>query len=132
MITKAGAPSKKVFVGITSYGRSFKIQKAGCTGPQYRFVGVGENYTSAAAPGRCTDTRGYIGEWEIRDIIARYEGGIEMGDDDTAGYRRWHDDETDSDILVYDDTEWVAWMDYETKLRRWVKYMGWNFGGTSD
>jgi GH18 family chitinase len=33
IITKAGVPSKKLFVGITSYGRSFKMEKAGCTGP---------------------------------------------------------------------------------------------------
>jgi len=29
-----------------------------------------------------------------------------MGDD-RDGYQRWHDD-SDSDILVYDKTEWVA------------------------
>lgn len=30
MITKAGVPSTKVIVGVTSYGRSFKMAKAGC------------------------------------------------------------------------------------------------------
>lgn len=32
MITKAGMPSRKVIVGVTSYGRSFRMAQAGCTG----------------------------------------------------------------------------------------------------
>lgn len=32
MITKAGVPSGRVVVGVASYGRSFKMAKAGCDG----------------------------------------------------------------------------------------------------
>ncbi|EMT60851.1 Killer toxin subunits alpha/beta [Fusarium odoratissimum] len=72
MITKAGVPSTKVIVGVTSYGRSFKMAKKGCVGP------------------------------------------------------------IDSDILVYNDTEWVAYMSDSTKKRRISKYQGLNFGGVTD
>ncbi|KAH7228394.1 hypothetical protein B0J15DRAFT_530791 [Fusarium solani] len=65
MITKAGVPSNKIFVGIASYGRSFKMSK--------------------------------------------------------AGY-----------IVVYQETEWVAWMNDKTKSSRIDLYKGLNFGGVSD
>lgn len=52
MITKAGMPSNKVIVGVTSYGRSFGMAQAGCTGPMCTFLGT--NRISYATPGRCT------------------------------------------------------------------------------
>lgn len=39
MITKAGVASNKVVVGVTSYGRSFKMAEPGCMGPQCLFTG---------------------------------------------------------------------------------------------
>lgn len=54
MITKAGMPSRKVIVGVTSYGRSFRMAQAGCTGPMCTFTGT--NKISNASPGRCTGT----------------------------------------------------------------------------
>lgn len=35
MITKAGVASNKIAVGISSYGRSFGMTEAGCTGPMW-------------------------------------------------------------------------------------------------
>lgn len=52
MVTKAGLPASKVVVGITSYGRSFKMTTAGCTGVDCKFMGP----ASGAAKGRCTGT----------------------------------------------------------------------------
>lgn len=114
MITKAGVPAKKVIVGMPMYGRSFKMTKAGCWGPDCTYVGA----DSAAAPGRCTDTKGYISNFEIREIIKK--GGVEQHHS------------ADGDILIYNGLEWVSWMNtdsYQTRLN-WVK--GLNFGGTSD
>lgn len=39
MITKAGVPSNKVIVGVTSYGRSFQMVDPSCTGPDCLFTG---------------------------------------------------------------------------------------------
>lgn len=50
MTTKAGVPSNKVAVGVTSYGRSFQMTTPDCTGPMCTYTG-GE---SGAYPGPCT------------------------------------------------------------------------------
>jgi hypothetical protein len=68
MITKAGAPSDKVVVGVASDGRSFKMEQTGCDLENCKFTG--DNCTSNAAPGRCTGTSGYISNAEIKESIA--------------------------------------------------------------
>ena len=100
MITKAGVPSYKIFVGITSYGRSFKMAEPGCDGPMCLYLG--ERNLSPAAPGYCTNTSGYISEAEIRQIrkMSDYEG------DDS--YYEFYDKASDSDIIVYNDVEWYV------------------------
>ncbi|PHH90082.1 hypothetical protein CDD83_4590 [Cordyceps sp. RAO-2017] len=117
MITKAGAPSNKVVVGVASYGRSFKMAQAGCTGPMCRFTGTPR--TSHAAKGRCTDTSGYISNAEIAEII---QGG--------RVNKQWK--EAGSSMMVYNDTEWVAYMDDDTKAARSRFYDEYNFAGTTD
>ncbi|KAF6808497.1 Killer toxin subunits alpha/beta 6 [Colletotrichum musicola] len=119
MITKAGVESHKVVVGVSSYGRSFKMADATCRGPQCTFLGDSAN--SPAKKGRCTGTGGYIADFEIEEIIKK--GGA---------IKTWYDAETDSDYLVYEGTEWVAYMKPETKERRTAYYKGLNFGGTTD
>ncbi|KFH40781.1 Killer toxin subunits alpha/beta-like protein [Hapsidospora chrysogenum ATCC 11550] len=116
MITKAGAPSNKVVVGVTSYGRSFKMTKAGCTGPMCKFVGP----DSGARKGRCTGTAGYLAMSEIRDIIA------------TNSNIKTFTDKSESTILVYNNTEWVAYMSDDEKAKRTKKYKDLNFMGTTD
>ncbi|KAH7159572.1 hypothetical protein B0J13DRAFT_592197 [Dactylonectria estremocensis] len=118
MITKAGVPSSKVIVGITSYGRSFKMAKAGCTGPMCTFLGSATE--SPARKGACTATGGYISNAEINDIIKRGKNIKTFVDD------------SESDILVYDNTEWVAYMSASRKNSRISKYKGLNFGGVTD
>ena len=118
MITKAGVPAKKVVVGVASYGRSFKMADEGCTGEMCRFLGSGTS--SPAKKGRCTKTSGYISNAEI----------FEIGDAGGA-VKSWKD-KTDTNYLVYDNTEWVAYMDDKTKGNRINKYQNLNFGGSSD
>ena len=120
MITKAGVPTKKIIAGISSYGRSFKMSREGCTGPMCTFEAIGAKNESAAAKGRCTGTAGYIGEVEIRDLIDQGRGSSK------------YDMASGSDILVYDKTEWVAWMDSNTKISRTDEYKKLKLGGTSD
>ncbi|KID62903.1 chitinase, partial [Metarhizium hybridum] len=38
MVTKAGVPSNKVVVGVTSYGQSFGMAQAGCHGPDCLYL----------------------------------------------------------------------------------------------
>ena len=118
MVTKAGVPADKVFVGISNYGRSFKMTKAGCTGPTCTFVGP----ESAAKKGRCTDTAGYLANAEIDNIIAREDEGT----------KTWHDKESNSDIMVYANTEWTAYMSPKTRKSRSEYYKSLNFAGIID
>ncbi|KAF1828295.1 glycoside hydrolase, partial [Decorospora gaudefroyi] len=117
MITKAGVESHKIQVGVSSYGRSFRQVEAGCIGPMCKYVGS----DSAAEPGRCTNTRGYVSNAEMNEIMVK-----------NSGARWFRDEESDSDILVYNDYEWVAYMNDENKLRRTNYYKSLNFGGVSD
>lgn len=90
IVTKAGVKANKIMVGEASYGRSFKMAEAGCTGPNCFFTGT--NATSNAKPGRCTNTGGYLANAEIKEIISK------RGD----SAKTWYDDESASDYLVYD------------------------------
>ena len=119
MLTKAGVGTSKIFVGESSYGRSFKMAQAGCKGPMCTFTGDRSN--SNAAKGMCTDTAGYISNAEIDDIIAT---GTKVD--------KWHDFDSNSDMLVYEDTEWVAYMTPTTKKTRRDLWKGQNFHGTID
>ncbi|KAH8178372.1 killer toxin alpha/beta [Sarocladium implicatum] len=73
--------------------------------------------------GPCTDTAGYISSAEIREILWNRQ---------IMGAREWHDKDSNSDIVVYKGTEWLAWMNDKTKSSRIDLYKGLNFGGVSD
>jgi GH18 family chitinase len=85
MVTKAGVPSAKIIVGVSSYGRSFKMTDPSCSGPDCRYTGP----ESGAEHGKCTETGGYISNGEISAISSA--GRIT---------KRWTDD-TQTDYVVF-------------------------------
>lgn len=123
MITKAGVPGRKVIVGVTSYGRTYKMASAGCWGPQCNYLG--DRINSPAKKGVCTGTGGYIADAEIGEIV---------GDKKRAGrvVASFVDASSNSDILVYDNDEWVSYMSPATKKTRTALYKAWGMGGTTD
>lgn len=120
MITKAGVPGDKVVVGVTSYGRAFQMASADCWGPECQFTG--DRLTSYAKKGRCTATGGYLAEAEIEEILS----------DPSRVNRQYVDASSNSDVLVYDDIEWVGYMSAATKETRTKLYIAWGLGGTTD
>ena len=95
-VTKAGVPTRKIFVGESSYGRSFKMADPKCGGPKCTFLG--DRLNSPAKEGRCTKTAGYIANAEIYEIIDSQEVALPDG----PKIRVTHDRASNSDILIYD------------------------------
>ncbi|RYP06455.1 hypothetical protein DL766_010222 [Monosporascus sp. MC13-8B] len=118
IITKAGVPNNKVFVGESSYGRSFHMAKDGCWGPMCEFTG--SRTQSDAKPGRCTKTAGYISNAEINEIIRRGDGA-----------RTFHDGDSNTDIMLYQG-DYVSYMTSTTKDTRRADFKGLNFAGSID
>ena len=127
MITKAGVPGNKIVVGITSYGRSFQMAEEGCWGPNCKFTG--DRLTSYATPGRCTDTGGYIADAEINEIIRGSANGKRQNSRVT---KQFLDTSSNSDILVYDNNQWVGYMSESTKAVRMKLYASLGMAGTTD
>ncbi|KAK7990452.1 glycoside hydrolase [Apiospora arundinis] len=117
MITKAGVPSKMIAVGVSSYGRSFKMETAGCWTEQCTYTGP----ESGAYKGRCTGTAGYISDFEIGEILAQNPSAQSLYDADSM-----------SNIVVFNQTEWVAYMDKDNKAQRKALFPGINFLGSAD
>ena len=115
MITKAGVPSNKVLVGVSSYGRSFQMADPSCTGPNCFFTGTPEK--SNARKGRCTNEGGYLANAEIDEML--------------GSARTWMDVDSNSRIMVDGDL-WVAYMDDDLKASRTQMYKRYNMGGTID
>ncbi|KAI7774988.1 Killer toxin subunits alpha/beta [Diaporthe eres] len=104
MVTKAGVPGNKIVVGFT-----------------------GDRQTSYATPGRCTDTAGYIADAEIKEIIDG--GGVKR---QGRVVQHFLDSSSNSDILVYDNDQWVGYMSENTKAVRSRIYASLGMGGTTD
>jgi hypothetical protein len=83
---------------------------------------------STAAKGRCTATNGYISNAEIDELIKASAISEKRAD----SVQFFHDEDSSSQILVYDNTQWVAYMDEGEKERRKGMWSGLNFAGTTD
>ncbi|KAF2667536.1 glycoside hydrolase [Microthyrium microscopicum] len=116
MITKAGVPTYKLIGGIASYGRQFGLTTRGCYGPTCKFHGP----QSTAKPGRCTQVPEYISLAEINEIIKN---------NPTA--KTWATDAVDN-VLVYDETNWVSFLDEDNKKKRSDFFKSLNLGGTTE
>lgn len=130
MITKAGVQARKIVVGVTTYGRSFKMAEKGCHGPMCKFLGTADH--SPAEKGPCTNTAGYIANAELEYIQHIADGGSEDTGMDYNITKKYHDEDSDSDILVYNDVQWVGYMTWLTKIRRMAFYASKNFGGSTE
>lgn len=137
MITKAGVPSGKVVVGVTSYGRSFGMTDSSCYTPECTFGGGAAG--STATPGPCTDTAGYLADAELSDIM----DGTNSTSNEKRGFRRdttlssrvnqyYYDKDSDSQILVFDDNQWVSFMTPAILASRTALYKGLSLGGTTN
>jgi chitinase len=90
--------------------RKANIQTGTYTGPN-----------STATPGKCTNTAGYISNWEIEQILLTPGNQVQQYFSNAAG-----------DIMVYNNTQWISYMTTETYNSRLQWAQSLNFGGTSD
>ena len=93
------------------------MAQVGCDSEDCAFTGSAR--VSNANPSRCTGVGGYIANAEINEIIKT--GNVN---------KKWTKE--GSNIMVYNNTEWVAWMDDEMKTSRSSFYDSYNFAGTTD
>ncbi|KAJ5100662.1 glycoside hydrolase [Penicillium angulare] len=121
MITKAGVPSNKVVGGLPLYGRSFEMVDPSCSGPNCHFTGP----ESGATAGECTNTPGYISNYEIYNLLVQAENPDIYGNVTIEQYQ------SHGDVLIYDGN-WISWLSPTSyyQYRDW--FDGYNFGGTSD
>ncbi|KAL4862258.1 hypothetical protein BDV12DRAFT_203209 [Aspergillus spectabilis] len=117
MITKAGVSSNKVAVGVVSYARSFEMTEAGCWTDMCTYTGD----ASGAWPGPCTDTSGYIANYEL-DLV--------MAENPTA--ELYWDDGSYTDILVFNETQRAGFMNNTNKEVRIALYEQLGFLGSED
>ncbi|KAL7962511.1 hypothetical protein V8C34DRAFT_325324 [Trichoderma compactum] len=118
MLTKAGVPNNKIFVGEASYGRSFHMATNGCWGPMCDFTGT--RLQSDAKPGRCTKAPGYVAYAEINEIVRSGDGA-----------QTFRDTSSDSDMMLYKG-DYVSYMTTATKDTRRNEWKGLNFAGSID
>lgn len=120
MITKAGVPSNKVIVGVTSYGRAYGMTTPGCWTEMCTFGGTAADSTAEKGP--CTGVGGYISDAEIKDIASSTNRGA----------TKYFDSKSQTDILVWGSNNWVGYMSPSTKASRVSLYKSLGMGGVTD
>lgn len=86
------------------------------------FPGTFTGPLSGAIPGPCTDTAGYISDYELSLIVAN----------DSSAMQLW-DANSYSNILIYEQqTNWAGYMNDTNKLVRKALYSDLTFLGTAD
>lgn len=91
MLDKAGVEIGKTYGGLANYGRSYKLSSSSCTG-------VWRPFSGGSKKGPITDTAGVFALPEIDDIASWTTKG-----------KRWTDDQSQCDFMIYDSNIIVAW-----------------------
>ncbi|KAK0645412.1 glycosyl hydrolase catalytic core-domain-containing protein [Cercophora newfieldiana] len=81
---------------------------------------TGSMTQSGAAPGKCTNTAGYLGYAEVLDIIARGDGA-----------RYFRDHSSNTDVLLYQGG-YIGYLTPTSKATRRADWMKLNFAGSVD
>ncbi|KAJ5737097.1 uncharacterized protein N7483_002222 [Penicillium malachiteum] len=116
-ITKAGVSSSKVAVGVASYARSFEMTEAGCWTDMCTCTGP----DSGVWPGPCTETAGYISNYELELVMVENPSAAQYWDNSSY-----------TNVLVYNETQWAGYMNDTNKAVRTTLYESLNFLGISD
>lgn len=96
------------------------MAEPGCYGVNCQFTGAPSH--SNAEKGPCTGTAGYLANAEIKRIL----------DDPSRVNQHYLDQASNSNILVYDDTQWVGYMSSKIRSFRSALYKNFNMGGTTN
>lgn len=96
------------------------MAEAGCFGPSCVYTRT--RLESDATKGRYTATASYISNAKIGEIIK----------DGSRVTNHFIDAGSNSNILVYDDLQWVGYMDDAIRSSRNALYAGLNMGGTTN
>ncbi|KAF3018153.1 hypothetical protein E8E14_009945 [Neopestalotiopsis sp. 37M] len=91
----------------TRHGVLFNMAEAGFLDP--KFLYTGSRTSSDATKGVCTGTAGYIADAEIAEIM----------EDSSRVVKSFVDSTSNSDIPVYNDTQWVGYMNWASD---WKEY----------
>ncbi|KAL9616247.1 MAG: hypothetical protein Q9160_008873 [Pyrenula sp. 1 TL-2023] len=110
LLRRVNVPPSKVVLGFGFYGRAFTLTDAGCSEPGCPFSG-------ASNPGPCTATGGYLGFYEIQQVLK-------------SGAKSVYDADAAVNYVVFDQTQWISYDNSMTFKQKadWAKKVG--FGGS--
>ncbi|KAI1114378.1 hypothetical protein F5Y14DRAFT_441271 [Nemania sp. NC0429] len=106
LLWRVDIPPSKVVLGFGFYGRSFTLADPSCSKP-------GCPFNSASKPGPCTATGGYLGFYEIQQVLK-------------SGAKAVHDSDAAVKYLVFDENQWISYDDSVTFKQKtdWANGVG--------